>query len=34
MGGLQKPLKTPDALVRYAEACKAIGVKNVHEAAE
>jgi hypothetical protein len=31
MGGVQKALKTPAVLARYADACKAIGARNVHE---
>jgi hypothetical protein len=30
MSGLQMAVKTPAVLARYAEACKAIGVKNIH----
>jgi hypothetical protein len=31
-GGVQHALKSnPGVLARYAEACKAIGVRNVHE---
>jgi len=31
LSGLQMAVKTPAVLARYAEACKAVGVKNIHE---
>lgn len=35
MTGVQHALKSkPGVLARYAEACKAIGVKNIHEIAQ
>jgi hypothetical protein len=34
MGGVQHALKSSAILARYAVACKAIGVRNIHEIME
>jgi hypothetical protein len=34
MGGVQHALKSSAVLGRYAEACRAIGVRNIHEIME
>jgi len=34
MSGLQMAVKTPAVLARYAAACRAIGVRNIHEIME